>query len=384
MNMFTSEVSTITSFGVSSSNLRWTKFLCLLIGLGVNGQTILHWIFFIIQFVHIIVNIFHTSEDFEPEIQTFNYLFSDSFQLATLFILLIKRNEIQEFIKVLNSLIDDENQKYIKILDALIGLFCLIYFIGDASLTSILIAEFTHLSSNETITFNEVLEMIEIVHSAMMNNWLNILTGLYILCFTLLYFIKCQSVENLANMILFDRKPLAMSTLISLYELNDSFESCFSIIPFSSLSWSFVATILIVNLLLHDGNDTEIIKQRFLTNLFSTISISVCTIMMLVASILQEISKNKGSKLCDLVGYKSESAGDSVKCHLIIQKINEAYGNRATVWKLCEIERGIVFTMGSSFLSFIVLFFQLNNGGLMGETSSQKNVTTATMDDGKS
>ena len=121
-----------------------------------------------------------------------------------------------------------------------------------------------------------------------------------------------------------DDKAKLLTTLIGLDDLKDSFEFAFSIIPFSSLFWTFADIILLMYSLMVE-EDPGALELQIMSGADIFFAILACSGMLWTVSLLQDRLDYKCSHLCNLIRFKALKDVSEANYQFLMKKVQQTY-----------------------------------------------------------
>lgn len=356
--------------GIRRKSFCWTTFLLTSLGIGIHKQSIAHWIFLVLNLLNNTAFFIKSIILFKPSLSFFNSLLGTVLQLTMFLILMFKRKRIKEFMDMVSSSLAHENKKTLRLLDVSCVLTFFAIFVVDAGYSCIfmeeqLVFELENFNLSDTArTITLVINGIVSVHSTYLSNWLLIISTLYASSFASIYYLQLEQLKNLKEFFSAGENVRLLAKLVEIDENKALFECCFSFIPFSSLIWNFTRIIMLLFILLDQRNDWETVEFKILATCQTVVVVAACALAIYTVSILQENIEDNCIKLCNSIRYRAINEDGRFNYQYLIDKIHETFDKNVTVWNICDVRRGLVFTVGSSFLTFAVLLMQVNNGSL--------------------
>ena len=345
------------------------RFLLDLLGLGLKGQNIGHWLLLAFGCVHRIILILSCLMTFTFELRYISSTLSCVNSCLTFFVAMKKLKETRSMSLFAEKLCKN-NLFLVKSVDLTLFLIILYQLTVDLVQADLFDCVSTHIFDeigwDGDSTAWQVAFAAICVHEAIVIKTVDILCALYILVFLIVYFIKIQHLAALTSIESSGWKEKVLAILVHVSGLNQKLESSLSFILFFRAVRQFVHILIFLYEALYTSQaKIQIRWQVGDLYFFEAVAEIILTVLLFLSiSLMQEHLEGQIDDFCKQIAYSGLLKGSLNENLAVGGIISAELGKRVTIWKFLEVSRSILLTLASAYVAFPVLLWQINNGGL--------------------
>ena len=336
-----------------------------LFGIGINRQTILHWIRFIWTITHAILYLYRRNYNFSFEITTIAYDFSLSLFTLTLLILMMKRKFIKDFYLTMQQL-TPEQRRILFVMDKILCTIAIMITVKDQLLQLFYFRHcciFDYISGlvKDECFWNNMI----CFQTNYIMNWIFCTSSLYFMSYLILHFNTVQILKSIEQLIISGGEDHDKVFLLTMRreEVHSMFENTFSPVLFTNL----LCNSMQITRILYDSLRLKGFKRRIL---YISDSLDIVSLMLinfstiLAISLLQEHIQKRVGKIIQILRYQGIKKEYSHKYMITSQTIESSFFKSPSVWGFVQVKRRLLVSLVSSYIIFPVLLVQINNGAL--------------------
>ena len=362
---------------------RKSKFLFLSIGfyfmgIGIHGQSLFNWLLFACGLIHRCLIVLCFIRNFDVQIDNINSIIIHC-QVVIFYIILIgKRHKIQTMICHMFTKLSRKEYMIVRMFDLFLTVLAFSPTIEKAffNFTGI----FNHCMSDFMIVpmfknLNKATRNIICLSESLFLQQMDAACSLYLVVFLMTYIIKFKLINGITNNSSTRWKEEILFSSATAFNLHRQFEDVFSNFLFIKASHDFLTVLRYLFLLLKHEYLIYAFGINFIKyQIYMIIRHVFCTMFLFIfISWLQERIETRcyalrHRVLCDL--YSKKIFHGSRIFDILLFNV---FTKKVTVWQIMDVTRGTLLTLASAFVAFPVLFAQIDNGALVGETA--KNMT---------
>ena len=345
-------------------------------GIGLNDQMTLDWIFLTFAMIQGFILMHHLVKVSDFSIGTINsFIMTINTLLFHLFLVRKRRSMKKLIIQLINKL-NEKNLMLVKLFDLFLTLLSFIPIIEKIILRYIggynncHISQFTSiLYSNVSSTLTEPLCIIEFINAQV----LDASCSIYMIVFLMTYFTKIKLINGITKNFSTRWKEEILLVSNCVLDLYVNFEGVFSKFLFFKAVQDFLTALSYLTLFIKYYD--YLVASGAAYQYYSVIRQAMYTVYLFAfISRLQEKIEDR----CDALRHQ-------ILCELVERNIFHGRGifdgllfdvlkKKVTVWKIFDVNRSALLTLASACVAFPVLFTQIDSGDLwksVGRNSTQ-------------
>ena len=346
-------------------------FLLGLFGIGLRGRNIIHWFFFAVAIAMICWRIYGDFLNFKMYLA---HISATLFDICCLFqvILCFKRTESFRALLFNSYKLSKKNNLLVRVTDAVVFIIAVSQFTKDMfdstwkGCYESFNQYYSPLDRNSTLVNVTVVTVC--LHRYILLRFSDLLCGMYLLMFDIIHLIKVQHLKKVSTIESSRWRVTVWTASSQVSALHREFEDSSSIILVDRTLFQFFSFLSFFPLFMDNIKKRSSLGIQGLFydtygrfhNLFFTVS------LLLSISLMQENIEGR----CECVCEKMLAAGlysGKVQESCAFQKILQStFTRKLTIGRMAEVSRGIIMILSSTFSTFAILLWQVNNNGLGG------------------